>query len=222
MGKHQATTLVMTPEELAALPVVQVEGEPDIWLTSGEKQKWGLLWIFECLDHGKRFALVGRSVTRPGSRARWRQGAISLPSKHRRCHHRVWREGEWRLEVPDPLCYIAAPATLRCRAMLRGAIVEVAAICSHGGLEARLDLSKSPGLRHASVTLRIHTASFRFAVRWDEAFRRLRELAESGGVKMEPISSDVAILVEDLAISLGYEPAPPRLPSPQEVLSWLQ
>ena len=41
MGKHQATTLVMTPEELAALPVVQVEGEPDIWLTSGEKQKWG-------------------------------------------------------------------------------------------------------------------------------------------------------------------------------------
>jgi hypothetical protein len=109
MGKHQATTLVMTPEELAALPVVQVEGEPDIWLTSGEKQKWGLLWIFECLDHGKRFALVGRSVTRPGSRARWRQGAISLPSKHRRCHHRVWREGEWRLEVPDPLRYIAAP-----------------------------------------------------------------------------------------------------------------
>jgi len=213
-------TLALTPEELSALPVVRADGEPDIWLNAWQKQRWGILWIFECLKHGRRFALLGRSATRPGARARRRQGVICLPPDHRKCPHRIWRENEWELRVSDPLAYIAAPAGFGGVSRLHGAEVEVEAICRHKGFEARLRLLRTriPGAasyRTAVVELRFDSLAPRsrrdpafephYGVPWEEAVRRLRELVEENGLEeiRDPLPPDVRMLLRDMAAVLG-------------------
>jgi len=169
-----------------------------LWLNAWQKQQWGILWIFECLKHGRRFALLGRSATRPGARARWRQGVIRLPPEHRECPHRIWREDEWELKVSDPLAYIAAPAGFGGVSRLHGAEVEAEAICRHKGFEARLRLlqTRIPGAtiyRTAVVEFRFDSLAPRsrrdpafephYGVPWEEAARRLRELVEENGLE---------------------------------------
>jgi hypothetical protein len=241
-GESPGMTLALTPEELAALPVVRADGAPDIWLNAWQKQRWDILWIFECLKHGRRFALLGRSATRPGARARRRQGVIRLPPEHRECPHRIWREDEWELKVPDPLAYIAAPAGFGGVSRLHGAEVEAEAICRHKGFEARLRLlqTRIPGAtiyRTAVVEFRFDSLAPRsrrdpafephYGVPWEEAVRRLRELVEENGLEeiRDPLPPDVRMLFQDMAAVLGQMGAlssSERRVSPREALAMLE
>ena len=241
-GGGPGMTLALTPEELSALPVVRADGEPDIWLNAWQKQRWGILWIFECLKHGRRFALLGRSATRPGARARRRQGVICLPPDHRKCPHRIWRENEWELRVSDPLAYIAAPAGFGGVSRLHGAEVEVEAICRHKGFEARLRLLRTriPGAasyRTAVVELRFDSLAPRsrrdpafephYVVPWEEAVRRLRELVEENGLEeiRDPLPPDARMLLQDMAavlVQMGTVSPSERRVSPREALAMLE
>jgi len=156
--------LKLKPEKFAALPVLQTHWVPpksmfevgraqcDVWLSARERERKGLVWIYEC-PHG-RWLLIGARATVHGPwKARWNQGCIQFPSEHRHCPHKIYTQGQWQLSVKDHLSYFTPSVPIRYRGFKwYTGDIDVRLYAEHGRFTAVLDIAAGPSRRVAHVT----------------------------------------------------------------------
>jgi len=188
--------IILTPKEFSELPVYVSHWVPppiksccDIWLSAKERERYGLVWLFEC-PHGL-WVLIGAPATVHGPRkAKWHQGCIQLPEQHKACPYKLYRGGEWYLEVEDPLSYFSPNVPLQYEGVKHlGDLIDVRLTASYDKFAVKLTIAACHSTHYvayvkfmfpnvAPITHVNWGAFFMFEVPFDEALQKFASLVD--------------------------------------------